>query len=127
MPARGDIGQRIAAARESRGWTKSELGRKIGKSYRMVQKWETGDQGPDRESLALLSEVLGVTLEELLGVAEGQDPPFAAWHEFLATPQGQSMTPGERRMLQSIVWPGDPPLAAYMAALMAAKITTPRT
>jgi transcriptional regulator with XRE-family HTH domain len=121
MVSGGSIGDRIAAARERRGLSKSDLGRAIGKNYRMVQKWETGEVLPERDSIRLVAQVLAVTIEELLGVGEGQDPPFAAWAEFLATPEGAAMTPGERRMMQSLAWPPgrEPTLAGYLMMLAA--------
>jgi transcriptional regulator with XRE-family HTH domain len=122
------IGQRIAAAREARGWTKAELARKIGKSWRLLHKWENDEQPPARESLLLLAQVLGVTIEELLGVAEGQEPPFAAWREFLLTPQGGDITAGERRMLQSLAWPPglEPTVTGYVMTLAAIRSGTTR-
>lgn len=123
-----DIGGRITERRERRGWSKAELARRLEKDWRLIHKWEAEGQHPDRESLRLLAKEFGVTIEELLGVAEGQDPPFAAWPEFLETPQGKSMTRDERRMLQSIAWPRgyEPNVAAYMVALSAARTATPR-
>lgn len=122
------IGDRIRSARERAGLNKSELAAQAGVTYRMVHAWETGEKDPSAESLRRMSGVLAVSIEELLGVAEGQDPPFAAWTEFVKTPQGQSMTTEERRMLQSIAWPAgqQPTVAAYMVALSAARATVPR-
>jgi transcriptional regulator with XRE-family HTH domain len=117
----GTIGGRIAAARVSRGWKKAELARRLGKSWRLLHKWETDEQPPDRESLRLLSGVLGMTIEELLGVAAGQDPPWSAWREFLEAPEAATMDAGERRALQSLAWPPgrEPTVAGYLMTLAA--------
>lgn len=121
MVSGGSIGERIAVARERRGMSKSELGHAIGKTYRQVQKWEKGEVQPERDSIRLVAQVLAVTIEELLGVAEGQDPPFAAWREFIATSDGQTMSAGERRMLQSLAWPDgrEPTVGGYLMFLAA--------
>ena len=120
------IGGRIAFFRAVRGWTKAELSRQVGCGWRLVHKWETGEQRPDRESVATLAKVLGVTIEEILGVATGQNPPFDAWAEFLSTPQGEALTDGERRMLQSIAWPPglEPTTTGYVMALAAIRSGT---
>lgn len=124
------IGERISTSRGRRGWTKAELARRIGKSWRLLHKWESGEQSPDRESLQLLAGVLGVTIEELLGVAAGQDPPFASWPEFVASPPGSEMTPDERRALQSFAWPQgtEPTVSGYVMVLAALRSgTRPRS
>lgn len=96
----------------------------------MVHKWTSGTQLPDRESLLLLSGALGVTIEELLGVAAGQDPPFGAWVEFVSSDQGASMTADERRALQSMAWPSgqEPTITGYLMMLAALRSgTRPRS
>lgn len=125
MVSARDMAGRITAARERRGLSKAELARQIGKpgpsGWRLVQKWETGENRPDRESFAALVRVLAVTPDELMGTALGQDPPFAAWKDFLATPEGQSMDEGERRALQALAWPSgrEPTVAGYIMLLAA--------
>lgn len=74
------------------------------------------------------AQVLGVTADELLGILEGQEPPFAAWAEFMATALGESTTEAERRALKSILWPDDSPptVASYSTALAALRVNRPR-
>lgn len=69
-----------------------------------------------------------MTLEEILGVAVGQDPPWEAWPAFIATPEGESMAPGERRSLQAMVWPPgrEPTVASYQIALASLRATKER-
>lgn len=124
------IGARVSALAKARGLSKSELARRLKTSYRMVHKWTSGAQLPERESLLKLAGVLGVTIEELLGVAAGQDPPFEAWGEFLASDQGVTITPDERRALQVIPWPPgqEPTITGYLMMLAALRSgTRPRT
>lgn len=122
------IGERIEVARIRSGKSKSEVGRALGTKYRKVHKWVTGESRPSADALAALAEVLGVTVDELLGVAEGQDPPFEAWAVFLATPEGQTLTEGERRALAGLPWPPgtQPTVASYAIALAAVRTAVPR-
>jgi hypothetical protein len=67
--------------------------------------------------------VLDVTLEELLGVADGQDPPFAAWRPFIET--HSEITSDERKALQCFAWPSGtaPSVAAYEVLLTAIRMS----
>lgn len=60
-----DIGQRIATAREAKGWNQSELARELGVSPQSVQHWEKGG-GVKHARLTTLAQTLGVTLEQLM-------------------------------------------------------------
>lgn len=127
------IGERIAAIRKSRGLSKSELARKLWPDqepprYRMIHRWEDEGKVPEPESLRRLAEVLGVTIEELMGVAAGQDPPFEAWPKFLETDEAKAMTDNQRRALAGFWW-GDrePTVASYKAMLLAFAVSTPKT
>lgn len=123
------LGERLAdAIRRYVDDNKSEFARRVGKDRRLVHSWLDDEKRPDADSLRLIAETLPVTLEELLGVATGQAPPFPAWVDFLATPEGLAMTPGERRALQSIAWPPGraPTVASYQIALAAMRTTLAR-
>jgi transcriptional regulator with XRE-family HTH domain len=113
------IGERINAALLRAGVSQAELARRIGKSAPNVNRWARGSKEPEPGSLVLIAGALGVTVDELLGVAEGQEPPFAAWREFLATPEGASITAAESRALRTIAWqPGhEPTVAGYLMML----------
>lgn len=120
-----DIGVRIAEARERLGITKAELARRIGKptkaGWRLIHKWEEEGQNPDSESLAMLARGLEVTTDELMGIAAGQDPPFASWHAFVAelAAEGDALTEDEGRGLKSIFWGvgREPTVRGYWSAL----------
>lgn len=120
------IGDRIRLARERAGLSKSELGRAVGSSYRLVHRWEIDEQAPSADYLRRIAGALHVTIEELLGVAAGQDPPFKAWHVFLETPEGVGLSADERRALQSIAWPSgvEPTVIAYAMMLSAIRLAS---
>ena len=61
------FGQRFSRLRKQRGLTQEELGEKVGLSGQAVSKWENDASMPDVSLLVELSEILGVSLDELLG------------------------------------------------------------
>ena len=61
------FGQRLTRLRKQRNLTQEELGEKFGISGQAVSKWENDASMPDVSILAELSDVLGVSLDELLG------------------------------------------------------------
>lgn len=69
-----EIGRRIAAARERKGWTQMKFAQEANVSLSSVQRWERGDLPPVRE-LIRLAGVLDVETDSLVEVeptAEGQ-------------------------------------------------------
>ena len=61
------FGQRFSRLRKQRGLTQEELGEKVGLSGQAVSKWENDASMPDVSLLVELSEILDVSLDELLG------------------------------------------------------------
>ena len=61
------FGQRFTRFRKQRNLTQEELGERIGLSGQAVSKWENDASMPDISLLVQLSEILGVSLDELLG------------------------------------------------------------
>lgn len=100
-----DVAARIRAAMERAGVDTTELAQRCGVRWQTAQYWEIGRSTPSAGSLRRIAKALGMTLDELLGVAAGQDPPFEGWRAFLQTPQGQTVTAEERKQLQSMYWP----------------------
>ena len=68
------IGEKIAAARKAKGWSQEDLGWRIEGSTQAVSKWESGKSEPDKDHLVRLSDLLGLSLGELL--ADRPDPGF---------------------------------------------------
>lgn len=56
----------LHSLRKEKGMTQSELADKLGISNKAVSKWETGESMPDTSLLVPLSEIFGVTVDELL-------------------------------------------------------------
>ncbi len=60
------LGQMIAEIRKEKGMTQQDLANEMGVTDKAVSKWERDLSCPDISSFARLSEVLGVSLEELM-------------------------------------------------------------
>ena len=60
------IGELIAKLRKEKGLTQQDLGDKVGVGSRAVSKWECGLTIPDISIINELSEILGISSDELL-------------------------------------------------------------
>lgn len=58
--------ERLKMEREKRNWSQEQLAEKIYVSRQSVSKWETGKNYPSIEIIIKLSDVFGVTIDELL-------------------------------------------------------------
>lgn len=61
------VGTRIALLRKAKDMTQMELADQLMVSYQAVSNWERGNTMPDIAKLSDLSQILGVSIEELLG------------------------------------------------------------
>lgn len=62
------IGKNISKAREKKGYTQDELAEKLGTNRVTVSKWETCNNVPSTEMLFQISNILDVSIDELLGL-----------------------------------------------------------
>lgn len=60
------IGQFLARLRKDKGLTQEQLGEKFGVTNKTVSRWENGNYLPPVEILQLLSELYGLTINEIL-------------------------------------------------------------
>jgi transcriptional regulator with XRE-family HTH domain len=74
------FGAWIKAQREARGWSQTELARRIGVKQNAVSQWEAGDRQPTQGALLVkLAHVFGTTVEEMMaGLSSGGPSPRAA-------------------------------------------------
>ena len=87
MSAFGDF---LYSLRKEKGLTQAALAQALGVTNKAVSKWETGEAMPETSLLLPLSEILGVTVDELLSGrrADGEapretpDPDFIKNHLF---------------------------------------------
>lgn len=61
------VGQKIAQLRKERGMTQMELADKMFVSFQAVSNWERGETMPDISKLPQLTEILGVSIDDILG------------------------------------------------------------
>lgn len=60
------FGDKLKKEREKRGWSQEYLAEKIHVSRQSVSKWETGKNYPNIEVIIDLSDLFGITIDELL-------------------------------------------------------------
>ena len=60
------IGERIHAARKSKGLSQEMIAAKLGVSRQAVSKWENGTSDPNTSNLIALAKLYGISAEELL-------------------------------------------------------------
>ncbi|MDE6727032.1 MAG: helix-turn-helix domain-containing protein [Oscillospiraceae bacterium] len=58
--------EKLTDLRKSRGWSQEELGERLGVTRQTVSKWELGATTPEMEKLAAMSELFGVSVDELI-------------------------------------------------------------
>lgn len=63
-----NFGNYLCELREKKGYSQSELGRKLGVTNKAVSKWENGQAYPSVELLLPLANELGVSIEEIFNV-----------------------------------------------------------
>lgn len=61
-----EIGKRIRAEREKKGWSREAFAERLNMSSSFVYDLEHGKSGPSNETLIVLSDVLDVTTDTLL-------------------------------------------------------------
>lgn len=64
------IAEKIKALRQARGWTQSELARRMGVTRNGINSWEQGLSMPSLSSLVELAKVFSVTTDYLLGLEQ---------------------------------------------------------
>lgn len=72
--------EKLMSLRKSRGWSQEELGERLDVTRQTVSKWELGATTPEMEKLAAISELFGVSTDELIrgeGLMNEEKPPQA--------------------------------------------------
>jgi transcriptional regulator with XRE-family HTH domain len=116
------LGARIVAALQRAGIGKTALAQRIDRGYQTVNNWTKNKTVPSAEDVRKIAEATGVNVEELLGIAAGQEPTFPAWLEFVKLDMVAALTVEERRTLAGIPWFGhEPTIESYLMALAAVK------
>lgn len=86
------LGRRIAALRRERELKQDELAAMLDISAQAVSKWENDQTCPDISALPKLSEILGVTVDELLSGRKEE-----------AQPAVQILPPAQRKNIKDMI------------------------
>jgi len=70
------INLQLAYLRKKKGITQQALAEIVGTSYQNISKWENGITMPDLTTLPVLSEIFGVTTDQLLGLTAIQEDDY---------------------------------------------------
>ena len=70
------MGSFLAELRKEHNLTQAELGEKLGVSNKTISRWETGTYMPPVEMLAELSELYGLTINELISGRKLDDKEY---------------------------------------------------
>lgn len=70
-----DFSQKLMELRRSKGMSQEQLGEKLGVTRQTISKWELGQTTPEMEKLAAISELFGITTDELI---KGEAPKVSS-------------------------------------------------
>ena len=88
------LGENIVRLRTQKNWSQGDLADALEISRQSVSKWETDASIPELDKLLKLSELFGVTLDELV---RGEDAPKAETAAPAAQAVPASYTAGDTR------------------------------
>lgn len=72
--AGGTLGERLQWFRKRFGYSQGELGRQLCVDAKIVSNWEKDKTVPDIDSLRKLSKLYEVSVDQLIGLEEGEPP-----------------------------------------------------
>lgn len=113
------IGERIKILRTEQGMTQEALAAKLGVSAQAVSKWERSITYPDITLICPLTEIFGITADELLGLMGTQkEDKSARYTEAYALWQGGHKSEDAYWMARSAVadYPDDYSFEAWLAS-----------
>lgn len=114
----GTVGERIRGAYMRAGMNRSQFARLLDVAYTTVNDWEKKDRTPQANTLERIAEILHVSIDELMGTTDQAPHTQAVLSEFLASPQAEGISDGERRTLESMrFYDMSPDLAMYAGVL----------
>lgn len=61
-----DFNNRLYELRKQKGFSQEELANRLNVSRQTISKWEVGDSTPDMEKLIAISDLFGISLDELV-------------------------------------------------------------
>lgn len=73
-----NFAEKLMELRRSKGWSQEQLGEMLGVTRQTVSKWELGSTTPEMEKIAAISELFGITTDELIKGTKPEPAPAAA-------------------------------------------------
>ncbi|MCR4638636.1 helix-turn-helix transcriptional regulator [Ruminococcus sp.] len=61
-----EFNNKLYELRKQKGFSQEELANRLNVSRQTVSKWEVGDSAPDMEKLIAISDLFGISLDELI-------------------------------------------------------------
>lgn len=111
------IGQFLAQLRKEKDLTQEQLGEMLGVTNKTVSRWENGNYLPPVEMLQQLSELYGLTINELLSGKPLEDQEFRQQAENnIKAVLSQSFSEGDRADYFKRKWKKDHRLANILGA-----------
>ena len=100
------IGKFIAKLRKEQGLTQEQLGEKIGVTNKTVSRWETGTYLPPADALMAMSDMFGVSINELLSGKHLSEAEYraAAESNLKAAVSAGSFSAGEKLEFYKKKW-----------------------
>ncbi|MGB9860066.1 MAG: helix-turn-helix transcriptional regulator [Moorellaceae bacterium] len=81
------LGNNLKQLREKRGLRQEDVAKMVGVERTTVANWERGAKQPSLETLVKLSQLFGVSLDELVGVAKTTAPlPLICYRSLISDP-----------------------------------------
>lgn len=89
-----ELGQRIKAARKSKGLTQEQLAKKCNLATITIRQYELGKRKPSITQLAELAQILGVNFDTLIGLETFESPEdfHKEWERITSQPRGEEVT-----------------------------------
>lgn len=72
-----DFNNKLYELRKQKGLSQEELANRLNVSRQTISKWEVGDSSPDLEKLIAISDLFGISLDELV-LNKAPEPEAAA-------------------------------------------------
>lgn len=93
-----EIGKRITALREERGWSTNRLANQCGLSQSFLRSVELGEKGISVENLSLLCDALNISLKGFFDLPTGRDT-----ERDILLRQVDRLTPAQQRGLSAFL------------------------
>lgn len=98
-----NFAEKLIELRKSRGWSQEELGERLGVTRQTVSKWELGATTPEMEKLAVMSELFGISADELIkGGSSLNEPKPEAFSDTSETGRGRFLVNGEYKSRRTL-------------------------